>query len=190
MVRQTLFVLSAVLSTASWVTDAAAEVLIGIAGPMTGKNAWFGEQMQQGAAFAVADVNAAGGVLGEQVRVVAADDFCDPEQAVAAAKKLVGEGVTVVVGHYCSHASIPASEVYEAAGIVMISPASSNPLLTELGRANVFRTQTRDDAVGIVAGDYLADNWADRKIAILHDGTTRQRRRRDYEAPVEPSRPY
>jgi branched-chain amino acid transport system substrate-binding protein len=79
--------------------------------------------------------------------------------------------VIFVVGHYCSHSSIPASEIYEAAGVLMISPTSSNPLLTELGRANVFRVQTRDDAVGIVAGNYLADHWPDKKVAILHDNT-------------------
>jgi branched-chain amino acid transport system substrate-binding protein len=54
----------------------------------------------------------------------------------------------------------------------MISPASSNPRLTELGRANVFRVTARDDAIGIVAGNYLADHWLDREIAILHDDTT------------------
>ena len=54
----------------------------------------------------------------------------------------------------------------------MISPASINPMLTELGRANVFRVVPRDDADGIVAGNYLADHWADKKIAILHDNTT------------------
>ena len=151
---------------------ARAEVLIGVAGPMTGTNAWFGEQMQRGAELAVADINAAGGVLGEQVRLIAADDFCDPEQAVAAAQKLVSQGVILVVGHYCSGASIPASEIYEAAGVLQISPASSNPMLTELGRANVFRVVNRDDADGIVAGNYLADHWAGEKIAILHDGTT------------------
>ena len=53
----------------------------------------------------------------------------------------------------------------------MISPYSSNPMLTELGRANVFRVVPRDDAVGIVAGNYLADHWSDKKIAILHDDT-------------------
>lgn len=151
---------------------APAEVLIGMAGPMTGGNAWFGEQMEHGAALAVADLNAAGGVLGQQVRLVTADDFCDAEQAVAAAKKLVSDSVIFVVGHYCSHAAIPASEIYEAAGILMISPASINPMLTELGRANVFRVIPRDDADAIVAGNYLADHWADEKIAILHDNTT------------------
>ena len=77
-----------------------------------------------------------------------------------------------VVGHYCSGASIPASEIYEAAGVLMISPASSNPMLTELGRANVFRVITATMRYGTVIGNYLADHWSDKKIAILHDNTT------------------
>ena len=139
---------------------------------MTGKLAWIGEQGQRGAEMAVADINAAGGVLGQQVRLITVDDFCDPEQAVAAAQKLVADGVVLVVGHYCSGASIPASKVYDAAGVLQISPGSTNPLLTEQGRANVFRVIGRDDAQGVVAGNYLADHWGDKKIAILHDGTT------------------
>ena len=140
-------------------------------GPDDGRNAWFGEQMERGATLAVADLNAAGGVLGQQVRLITADDFCDPEQAVAAARKLVSDGVIFVVGHYCSGASIPASAIYEAAGVLQISPSSSNPMLTDLGRANVFRVQNRDDAVGIAVGNYLADHWPDKNIAILHDNT-------------------
>jgi branched-chain amino acid transport system substrate-binding protein len=150
---------------------ARAEILIGTAGPMTGKDAWFGEQMQRGAELAAADLNAAGGVLGEPVQLITVDDFRSPEQAVAAARKLVSEGVTLVIGHYCSHASIPASEVYEEAGMLQISPASTNPQLTELGRANVFRVVSRDDTNGVAAGNYLADHYADQPIAILHDGT-------------------
>ena len=152
-------------------TIARAEILIGVAGPMTGKLAWFGEQMERGAALAVADINAEGGVLGEQVQLITVDDFCDPEQAVAAARKLVSDGVIFVVGHYCSGASIPASEIYEAAGVLMITPSSSNPMLTDQGRANVFRVQNRDDAVGMAVGNYLADHWPDKNIAILHDST-------------------
>jgi branched-chain amino acid transport system substrate-binding protein len=151
---------------------ARADVLIGVAGPMTGKDAWFGAQMERGAAQAVADLNAAGGVLGEQVELITVDDFCDPEQAVAAAKKLVSDGVIFVDGHYCSGASIPASEVYAAAGVLMISPMSTNPMLTELGRPNVFRVLNRDDANGALIGNYLADHWSDKKMAILHDNTT------------------
>ncbi len=138
---------------------------------MTGKEGWYGEQMQRGAALAVADLNAKGGVVGQQVQLITVDDFCDAEQAVAAAKKLVSDGVIFVDGHFCAGASIPASEIYAAAGVLMISPASSNPMLTELGRANVFRLENRDDAVAKLCGNYLADHWADKKIAILHDNT-------------------
>ena len=164
------FLYAGVLSIAA-IVSAQAEVLIGVAGPMTGANAWPGEQMQRGAELAVADINAAGGVLGEEVRLLTADDFCDPDQAVAAARKLVSEGVIFVAGHYCSGASIPASKIYEDAGVLMISPASSNPTLTELGRANVFRVIIRDDADGIMDGNYLADHWSGEEIAILHDNS-------------------
>jgi branched-chain amino acid transport system substrate-binding protein len=163
--------LAVVMMAAALGWPARADVLIGMAGPLTGKNAWFGEQMERGAAQAVADINAAGGVLGEQVQLITADDFCDPTQAVAAANKLVSDGVIFVAGHYCSGASIPASEIYEASGVLQIS-VSTNPMLTELGRANVFRVMHRDDAVGPVIGNYLADHWPDQKIAILHDNTT------------------
>ena len=117
---------------------ARAEVLIGVAGPMTGKDAWFGEQMERGAALAVADLNAAGGVLGQQVQLITVDDFCDPEQAVAAARKLVSDGVIFVVGHYCSGASIPASEIYEAAGVLMISPGVEQPDADRAGPCQRF----------------------------------------------------
>jgi branched-chain amino acid transport system substrate-binding protein len=172
MVRSRLLFVSIISIAALCATPAAAEILIGVAGPMTGKDAWFGAQLERGAELAVADLNASGGVLGEQVQLSTEDDFCDPEQAVAAARKLVSGGVIFVVGHYCSGASIPASEVYAAAGVLMISPGSSNPMLTELGRANVFRVINRDDANGVLIGDYLADHWSDKKVAILHDNTT------------------
>jgi branched-chain amino acid transport system substrate-binding protein len=166
-----VFAVALVVFAAILVSPAWADILIGVAGPMTGTLAWYGEQFERGAALAVADINANGGVVGEQVQLITADDFCDPEQAVAAAKKLVNEGVIFVVGHFCSGASIPASEIYEAAGVLMISPSSSNPILTDLGRANVFRVIHRDDEAGSVAGNFLADHWPDQKIAILHDDT-------------------
>jgi branched-chain amino acid transport system substrate-binding protein len=122
--------------------------------------------------MAVRDLDGSGGLLGEKVRLVVADDACEGPQAVAAAEKLVGDGVVFVVGHECSGASIPASEVYFKAGIVQISPGSTNPMLTELGRRNVFRVCGRDDLQGVLAGDYLADHFAGSKIAIVHDGAT------------------
>ncbi|MGH6808971.1 MAG: branched-chain amino acid ABC transporter substrate-binding protein [Ensifer adhaerens] len=172
MIRWRLLGIAIFTAAALCATTARAEVLIGMAGPITGKDAWFGEQMERGAALAVADINGKGGVLSQQVQLVRVDDFCDPEQAVAAARKLVSDGVILVVGHYCSGASIPASKVYEGAAVLQISPGSTNPLLTEQGRDNVFRVIGRDDKQGIVAGNYLADEWGEKKIAILHDGTT------------------
>jgi branched-chain amino acid transport system substrate-binding protein len=168
-----LIVVALVMAAAALGGSARADILIGVAAPMTGAtNAWFGEQVEHGAALAVADLNARGGVLGQRVRLITVDDYCDPEQAVAAANKLVSEGVVFVVGHFCSHSSIPASEVYGKAGVLMMSPGSSNPTLTELGRANVFRFLHRDDALGVVAAKYIAEHWPDKKIAILHDDTT------------------
>jgi branched-chain amino acid transport system substrate-binding protein len=100
---------------------ARADIVIGVPGPMTGGMAWIGEQGERGAGLAVANLNAAGGVLGEPVRILLVDDFCDADQALAAAKKLVAEEVALVAGHLCSGAAIPASKVYEEAGILMIS---------------------------------------------------------------------
>jgi branched-chain amino acid transport system substrate-binding protein len=147
-----------------------AEVVIGMAGPLTGPNAWIGEQTQIGVEAAFDDLLAHGGVLAQAARVVKVDDFCRGDQAVAAARKLVADGVAVVIGHQCSGAAIPASEVYAEAGILMISNAATNPKLTDRGLNNVFRMLGRDDQQGQMAGRYLAERWRDRKIAILHDG--------------------
>jgi branched-chain amino acid transport system substrate-binding protein len=110
-----------------------AEVRIGVAGPLTGKYAWYGEQQLLGVQTAVAELNARGGVLGQQVRVVEGDDDCDPEQGVAAARKLVADGVVFVSGHVCSGAAIPASAVYEAHDVLNIAPTATNPRLMEQG---------------------------------------------------------
>jgi branched-chain amino acid transport system substrate-binding protein len=85
------------------------------------------------------------------------------------AKQLVSEGVVFVVGHVCSAGSLAASKIYEKAGIVMISPASTNPKVTDDGGDNVFRVIGRDDQQGTIAGDYLADNYSSSNIAIIHD---------------------
>jgi branched-chain amino acid transport system substrate-binding protein len=126
--------------------------------------------MRRGAEMAVADLNARGGVLGQRLRLIVVDDACDPEQAVAVANQLVSQRVAMVSGHLCSSCSIPASKVYTKAGVVMISPASTNPKLTDEGGPSVFRVIGRDDQQGVVAGNYLADRWGKTKIAVLHDG--------------------
>jgi branched-chain amino acid transport system substrate-binding protein len=116
--------------------------------------------------MAVENLNAAGGVLGQNVELIVGDDFCDPDQAVAVARKLASDGVVFVAGHFCSHSSIPASKVYEEAGILQIAPGSASAQLTDEGGPNVFRTCGRDDRQGTKVGDYLAGHWADNDIAI------------------------
>lgn len=166
-----LLLSTVVLAATGAFAGAQAEIAIATAGPMTGQYAAFGEQMQRGAEAAVADINAAGGVLGEELSLVVGDDACDPKQAVAVANDMVGEGVVFMAGHFCSGSSIPASEVYTEEGILQISPASTNPALTEEGGDNVFRVCGRDDQQGQVAGQYIADNYADATIAVIHDKT-------------------
>ena len=146
-------------------------IVIGTAGPVTGQYAVFGAQMVRGAEMAVADINAAGGVLGRQLVLEIGDDACEAKQAVAVANQMVNKGAVFMAGHFCSSTSIPASEVYNEEGILQISPASTNPVLTEQGFANVFRTCGRDDQQGLVAGQFLAKRFGDKKIAILHDKT-------------------
>jgi len=148
-----------------------AKLKFGVAGPMTGRDAAFGTQLKNGAEQAVADINAAGGVNGQQVELLVGDDAADPRQGVSVANNFLGEGVHFVVGHFNSGVSIPASEVYVENGILMISPGSTNPLLTERNLWNVFRTCGRDDQQGAVAGTHIAQNFKDKKVAILDDKT-------------------
>ncbi|MDH4981553.1 branched-chain amino acid ABC transporter substrate-binding protein [Hyphomicrobium sp. D-2] len=145
---------------------------IGVAGPMTGTDAAFGAQLKNGVEQAVADINAAGGIAGKQLELVVGDDAADPRQGVSVANNFLGEGVNFVVGHFNSGVTMPASEVYVDNGILMITPASTNPSITERKLWNVFRTCGRDDQQGAVAGQHIATHFKDKKIAIIHDKTT------------------
>ena len=145
------------------------EIVIGAAGPMEGPLAAFGEQLHRGALAAVTDINAKGGVLGKPLRLVVADDRCQPPKAVPTATDLVGQGAVFVVGHFCSGTSIPASKVYRDAGVLQITPSSSNSELTEQGIGTVFRVTNRDDAQGIFAGTWLAKSYAGKNLAVIDD---------------------
>nr|WP_319485705.1 branched-chain amino acid ABC transporter substrate-binding protein [uncultured Cohaesibacter sp.] len=153
-------------------SGAFAEIVIATAGPMTGQYASFGQQMKIGAEQAVADINAAGGVNGEMLKLEIGDDACDPKQAVAVANQMVGKGVTFMAGHFCSGSSIPASAVYAEEGIVQISPASTNPKFTdERPGPGIYRVCGRDDQQGSVAGQLLWDEYKDKNVAIIQDKT-------------------
>jgi branched-chain amino acid transport system substrate-binding protein len=151
---------------------AQAEIPIAMVGPITGDQASIGEQMRQGAELATADINAAGGVLGQQLTLSVQDDACDPRQAVAAANTVAGDGAVFVVGHYCSATSIAASEVYNEERILEISPGSTNPLYTERGLDNVFRVCGRDDQQAKVAAEYVARAFPGKVVGITNDTTS------------------
>ncbi|MEC9454356.1 MAG: branched-chain amino acid ABC transporter substrate-binding protein, partial [Pseudomonadota bacterium] len=169
---RTLIAAAATAIAISFCASAAkADINIATAGPMTGQYASFGAQMKAGADMAVADINAAGGVLGQQLSLSIGDDACDPKQAVAVANQMVNKGVVFMAGHFCSGSSIPASSVYSEEGVLQISPASTNPKLTDEGDDNVFRVCGRDDQQGEVAGAFLADKFGAKNIAIVHDKT-------------------
>lgn len=148
-----------------------AQLKVGVAGPFTGPNAAFGAQLKNGAEQAAADINAAGGVNGQKIELVFGDDVSDPKQGVSVANKFVGDGVKWVVGHFNSGVSIPASEVYAEAGIVQVTPSSTNPRFTERSLWNTFRTCGRDDQQGAVAGDYIIKNFKGKPVAVVHDKT-------------------
>jgi branched-chain amino acid transport system substrate-binding protein len=174
--RLSLLAAAAVLALGAGLANAADTIKVATAGPITGQYASFGEQMKRGAEMAVADINAKGGVLGKQLELQVGDDACDPKQARAVAEDLAGKGVVFVAGHFCSSSSIPASEVYAEQGVLQITPASTNPALTEgaaqKGIKTVFRTCGRDDAQGKIAGAYMVAHFKDKNVAILHDKST------------------
>jgi branched-chain amino acid transport system substrate-binding protein len=153
-------------------TALAQDITIAVAGPMTGGESAFGRQMKNGADQALADLNAAGGLLGKKLALDVEDDACDPKQARSVAEKIASAKIPFVAGHYCSSSSIPASEAYADGNVLQITPASTNPLFTERNLWNVARVCGRDDQQGLVAAEFIAKNYRGKNIAILNDKTT------------------
>src|SRR5690349_15490578 len=112
MKRNSLLLLAAVAATFGVAQARAQDVVVGTAGPMTGGDAIFGEQLKRGAEMAVKDINEAGGLLGKKLTLVIGDDQCEPKQALPVANSFVEKKAVFVAGHYCSGVSIPASAVY------------------------------------------------------------------------------
>ena len=153
-------------------TGASAQVKLGVAGPLTGGSAAFGAQLKNGVEQAVEDINAAGGILGQKITLSVGDDRADPKEGVSVANKFVGDGVKFVIGHFNSGVTIPSSEVFQENGIVVITPAATNPKVTERNMWNVFRVCGRDDQQGGIAGDIIAKKFAGKRVAVVHDKTT------------------
>ena len=145
-------------------------IKIGALLPLSGDTSNVGTDMLHAAELAAAELNASGGVRGQPVEIVPADDGCNDQMGTAAAEKLAASGVVGVAGGYCSAAAIPESVVFESKGISYIALAT-NPALTERGLGTVFRTAGRDDQLATFAARFLAGPGGVKKLAILHNDT-------------------
>jgi branched-chain amino acid transport system substrate-binding protein len=150
------------------------EIRIGHAGPTTGGIAHLGKDNENGARLAIDEANQAGIKIGGQAvkfSLVAVDDQADPKVGTTVAQKLVDDKVAGVVGHLNSGVTIPASAIYNQAGIPMISGSATNPKLTEQGFKNVFRVVGRDDQQGPAIASYLASERKPKVVAVIDDAT-------------------
>ncbi len=154
---------------------ACADVTVGVAVPRSGPYVSVGEQVLRGVEAAARDANAMGGLDGQTVVLDVQDDVCDSNSATAVANHFINSGVRLVVGHVCSNASIAASDLYAANGIVMITAASVAAKLTDRGLPTVFRVCGRDDDQARLSAAVLAERFRDRKIALLQDQTASAR---------------
>ena len=150
------------------------EVKIGHVGPLTGGIAHLGKDNENGARLAVEEANAARTRIdGKEVKFtfVAEDDQADPKTGTTVAQKLVDSKVAGVVGHLNSGTSIPASPIYNQAGIPVISGSATNPKLTEQGFKTQFRVVGRDDQQGPAIASYLATTKKPKLVAVIDDAT-------------------
>lgn len=147
-------------------------ILIGLQGPMTGDYAYEGQGFEQAVQLMVDKVNEEGGLLGRPVELIVEDDAGDPTQSALVADRLVDAGVVAVIGAYNSTATEPASEIYNEAGILHITPSSTATRLTEKGFEQFFRVCFLDDRQALFAVMAMQQVLGAEKIGILHDNST------------------
>ena len=175
MVVRAIWLGSFALASALLVTPASADILIGLAGPLTGQYQSYGQQMLSGVRTAIDSQNAKGGLSGEQLTLISADDACENTKADEAAQKLIAAHVDVVIGHFCSNEALVGAKLYEKAGISMIAPTAVLPALTESGLSNVLRVSSRYDAQGAFAASRILAKRPGAKLALVDDGTSQMK---------------
>ncbi|HEY2927751.1 branched-chain amino acid ABC transporter substrate-binding protein, partial [Piscinibacter sp.] len=171
-VRLNMMVCAAVAAFAGAASAQEMVVKIGHVGPISGAQAHYGKDNENGARMAVEDLNAKGMTIGgkkAKFELVAEDDAADPKQGTAAAQKLCDSKVNGVVGHLNSGTTIPASKVYNDCGIPHITPSATNPKLTQNGYKTTFRLLANDNALGAGLALYAADALKLKKVAIIDD---------------------
>ena len=163
--------LISVLVSSLMLGAAHADILVGVAGPMSGQYQIFGDQMVHGAQAAIDDINALGGISGQLLRIQIGDDACDVHKAEEVAHGFVAAGVSMVIGHYCSTPALAAAKIYEAAGVIMVVPQASLPSLADGAGWNVLRLASRDDVQADVAALRIGRENPAANVAVLEDGS-------------------
>jgi branched-chain amino acid transport system substrate-binding protein len=179
MLRKPAMRRSAILScllalAATSAAHAQSTVRIGTVSPLSGSGAHQGKDIENGARMAIEELNAKGTAIGgKKVKWVLQpeDDGADPKMGTAAAQKLVDAGAVAVVGHLNSGTTVPASKIYQSAGIPQISPAATTPLYTHQGYKTAFRVVANDNLVGRTLATYSIKTLQAKKIAVIDDRT-------------------
>lgn len=167
-----LTVAAAIAAVAGMASAQDQVVKIGHVAPVSGAQAHYGKDNENGVRMAIEDLNAKGVVInGKKVKleIQAEDDAADPKQGTAAAQKLCDAKVAGVVGHLNSGTTIPASKVYNDCGIPHVTGAATNPNLTKPGYKTTFRIIANDNALGSGLALYAADTLKLKKVAIIDD---------------------
>lgn len=149
-------------------------VRIGHVAPVSGPQAHYGKDNENGARMAIEDLNAKGMTIGgKKVKfdLVAEDDAAEPKQGTAAATKLCDAKVNGVVGHLNSGTTIPASKIYNDCGLPQVSPSATNPEYTQQGFKTAFRLIANDNALGAGLALHAAKHLGLKRIAMIDDRT-------------------
>lgn len=147
-------------------------IKIGVTGPISGEWALEGQGFVKAVKLLADQVNAKGGVLGRQIEIVEGDDKGDPKEAALVAQKMVASKVTAVLGSYNSSATEPASQIYDEAKLLHITPSSTATRLTEKGYKMFFRTCFLDNRQGLFAAEFITGTLGKKQVALIHDNTT------------------
>ena len=158
------------MAGALFAAGAHAQIKIAVVGPGTGPVTQYGDMVKEGVNTAVEMANAAGGINGKKIEIVAVDDACEPKQGPVAANRVINDKIHYVVGPVCSGASIAAAPIYNNEGVVVVTPSATSPALTEGKNYHfIFRTIGRDDQQGPAAAKFITEHVKPKKVAVLHD---------------------
>lgn len=144
-------------------------IVFGMAAPMTGDAGEYGTQLERGVRMAVDEINAAGGINGQQIELEICDDKCEPTEGSLCAQKLTSnENIFAVIGHVCSSCTLAAGPIYDQAKLTAMTVSSTNPEVTKKGWTHVFRTIANDGMQGPMIADLAVNTLGAAKVAIIY----------------------